>query len=152
MEKKQQLQVQAICHGSVIDHLPAGTALDIIHRFKLDQGNARITIGMHLPTKDQGFKDLIKIENVSLNESMANQLALFAPNATVNVINNYQVIDKHKPQLPDVMIDAFACPNSNCITHGEPVKSYFFVQQKADGVKLKCKYCEKSFNKELVSG
>jgi len=40
-------------------------------------------VGLNLPSAALGAKDLIKVENSSLTEAQANQLALFAPDATV---------------------------------------------------------------------
>ena len=43
------------------------------------------------------------------------------------------------------------CPNSNCISHNEPVDSYFRVREVKGAVRMKCKYCEKSFTQDIVS-
>jgi len=144
MQKK--LQVEAIEHGSVIDHIPAQQGIKILKFFQLTQTNEKITIGLNLATHNGESKDLIKIENTILNDQQANQLALFAPNATINQIKDFKVVNKFKVQLPDSFVDVLACPNSNCISHNEPVQKRFYVQQKKT-LKLKCHYCEKSFER-----
>ena len=151
MIKEHQLQVEAIKNGSVIDHIPANLGIKILKLFNLEDPNQRVTVGLNLPSSELGHKDLIKIENVFLNEDQANQLALYAPHATVNQIENYEVSKKLKLTLPQKVTAVFACPNSNCITHNEPVNSSFAVVARNELVQLKCKYCEKSFSREIMT-
>lgn len=151
MVKENQLQVEAIRNGSVIDHIPANLGIKILSLFKLHETNQRITIGLNLPSSALGHKDLIKIENIYLSKEQANQLALYAPNATVNQIEEYQVVNKLRLTLPERIDGVFACPNSNCISHGEPVSSRFRVILKQENVQLKCHYCEKVFLREIMT-
>lgn len=151
MPEKKQLQVEAICNGSVIDHIPAGQGIKILKLFHLLDTKQRITVGLNLPSAALGAKDLIKVENTQLTADQANQLALFAPHATVNIIADFKVVTKQQLQLPETIVGVFACPNSNCISHREPVRSRFGVRSVDDEVRLKCHYCEKSFTKEIVS-
>ncbi|NRF63936.1 aspartate carbamoyltransferase regulatory subunit [Vibrio coralliilyticus] len=151
MVKETQLQVEAIRNGSVIDHIPANVGIKVLKLFKMHKTNQRITIGLNLPSSALGEKDLIKIENVYLTKEQANQLALYAPKATVNQIEEYQVVNKLTLALPEHIHSVFECPNSNCISHGEPVESHFKVQQKQSHVQLKCHYCEKVFSREIVA-
>ena len=62
-EKQQKLQVEAICHGSVIDHIPAGQGIKILKLFHLLDTQQRITVGLNLPSAALGAKDLIKVRN-----------------------------------------------------------------------------------------
>ncbi|MCR6556363.1 aspartate carbamoyltransferase regulatory subunit, partial [Aeromonas sp. CPF2-S1] len=117
MSEKNQLQVEAIRHGSVIDHVPAGQGIKILKLFQLIETQERITVGFNLKSGALGKKDLIKIENTRLTEQQANQLALFAPKATVNIIEDFVVVKKHQLALPEFIEGVFHCPNSNCISH-----------------------------------
>ena len=144
MQKK--LQVEAIEHGSVIDHIPAQQGVKILKFFKFTQTQEKITVGLNLATHSGEAKDLIKIENTFFNDQQANQLALFAPHATINQIKDFKVVNKFQVQLPRSFIGVLVCPNSNCISHNEPVDSRFYVHQKRN-LKLKCHYCEKSFER-----
>ncbi|WP_413111159.1 aspartate carbamoyltransferase regulatory subunit [Thaumasiovibrio sp. DFM-14] len=151
MVKENQLQVEAIKNGTVIDHIPANVGIKVLNLFDITCSSKRVTIGLNLPSSALGHKDLIKIENVFVSEEQANQLALYAPSATVNQIENYEVVKKLTLSLPKRITKVFACPNSNCITHGEPVQSHFAIKQKAHEVQLKCHYCEKVFSREIVT-
>ena len=141
----QKLSVEAIENGTVIDHIPAGLGLTILHQFKLLHNDHAVTVGFNLPSRRHGRKDIIKITGLQLGESAANRLALFAPEATVNIIRNFHVKQKMLLRLPETISEVFRCPNPNCASHGEPVKSRFYVRQHGGQTKLKCHYCEKTY-------
>ncbi len=96
------------------------------------------------------LKDLIKIENHVLTNEEANQISVFAPDATIAIIKNYEVVEKLNTKLPEGIASIFVCPNSACITHAEPVESYFYIQEHGKVMKLVCKFCEKSFERNQV--
>lgn len=148
---ERQLSVEAIKEGTVIDHIPAGMGLAILRQFKLLHSGDAVTVGFNLPSKRHGQKDIIKITGVLLDEAAANRLALFAPEATVNVIKDFQVVRKMLLRLPDTIAEVFRCPNPNCASHGEPVKSRFYVRQANGQAKLKCHYCEKTYARDFVA-
>lgn len=143
--------VEALNEGTVIDHIPAGQGLNILRLFRLAELGERVTVGLNLNSRHMGAKDLIKVENVSLTEEQANELALFAPKATVNLIKNFEVVKKHHLEMPQTIEGIFDCPNSNCISHNEPVASYFYVKAHGHDTKMKCRYCEKVFSRDIVA-
>lgn len=152
LKNNKKLSVEAIENGTVIDHIPAGLALTILRQFKLLHYHQAVTVGFNLPSQTQGEKDIIKIKDVFLNEEDANRLALFAPNAVVNCIENFAVVKKMRLRLPESISDVFRCPNPNCASHSEPVSSHFYVRQTGDGeTKLKCHYCEKTFLRSALT-
>ncbi|GLX83307.1 aspartate carbamoyltransferase regulatory subunit [Thalassotalea eurytherma] len=150
----RKLKVEAIASGTVIDHIPAGMGIRILNFFELTKQQDRITVGLNLKKSTGGKKDLIKVENTKFTKEQAQQLALFAQDATINVIEDYKVVEKFKVTLPEAIEEVLSCPNTNCITHDEPVSSTFYIKEQQDKVALKCHYCEKSFHqsffKELV--
>ncbi|OFN84162.1 aspartate carbamoyltransferase regulatory subunit [Neisseria sp. HMSC064E01] len=146
-----KLSVEAIEKGTVIDHIPAGKGLIILRQFKLLHYGSAVTVGFNLPSKTQGSKDIIKITGVWLDDNAANRLALFAPEAVVNTIDHFKVINKRRLTLPDEIAEVFRCPNTNCASHGEPVKSHFYVRKQSGQTKLKCHYCEKTFSRDSVT-
>lgn len=150
MTQDNKLQVEAIKRGTVIDHIPAQIGFKLLSLFRLTETDQRITIGLNLPSGEMGRKDLIKIENTFLTDDQINQLAVYAPHATVNRIDEYEVVGKISPTLPDRIERVLTCPNSNCISRNEPVCSSFAVRNRHDAVQLKCKYCEKEFAHHVV--
>ena len=150
MTHDNKLQVEAIKRGTVIDHIPAQVGFKLLTLFQLTETEQRITIGLNLPSREQGRKDLIKIENTFLTDEQVNQLALYAPHATVNRIDEYEVVGKSRPTLPERIDKVLICPNSNCISRSEPVYSSFAVKKRGEDISLKCKYCEKEFAHHVV--
>ena len=144
------LSVSAILHGTVIDHIPSGQALRIIHLLRLLDKKLTVTVGLNLPSKRLHLKDLIKIENHILTPNEANEVTIFAPLATINIIENFEVAKKITTQLPSSIADVFICPNTACITHVEPVESFFNIEEEGKHIKLICKYCEKLFDRNQV--
>jgi aspartate carbamoyltransferase regulatory subunit len=71
--------------------IPAQVGFKLLTLFKLTETDQRITIGLNLPSGEMGRKDLIKIENTFLTDEQVNQLSLYAPQATVNRIDEYEV-------------------------------------------------------------
>lgn len=152
MVKENKLQVEPIKDGTVIDHIPANIGFKVLKLFQLHKTEQRVTIGLNLRSSALKTKDLIKIENMFITEEQASRLALYAPNATVNRIENYHVVAKLPLVLPSKVEGVFRCPNSNCITHDEAaVSSSFSVIEKNQDILLKCKYCEKIFSREIMA-
>lgn len=76
----------------MIDHIPANIGIKVLKLFEMDNSNERVTVGLNLPSSALGAKDLLKIENTFISEEQAQKLALYAPHATVNQIEDYQVV------------------------------------------------------------
>ncbi len=146
----ETLPVSAINNGTAIDHIAAGQAFRIVHLLSLPASKHTVTIGLNLPSKKIGSKDLIKIENRVLTENEANEIVVFAPAATINVIQNFKVVKKIMTHLPTAMKKIFKCPNSMCITQTELIDSLFFISEHGKQVKLTCNYCEKIFDRDQV--
>lgn len=143
------LSVSAIEQGTVIDHIPAGQSTCMIHLLKLTNQKNQVTIGVNLKSK-LGFKDLIKMENRHISEREAHEIAIFAPEATVNIIEDFKVVKKYRVMMPEKIVGIFVCPNPTCISNHEPIPSVFMLNAKHQHVKLHCKYCEKSFEREDI--
>ncbi len=146
----ETLPVSAIKNGTVIDHLAPGQALRVIHLLGLENSTNKVTIGLHLPSKSLGKKDLIKIENRILSNQEANEIVVFSPSATINVIRDFEVTEKVKTRLPASMMKVFVCPNPVCITHLEPVPSHFYISEDRKQIKLTCHYCEKIYDRDCM--
>ena len=62
--------------------------------------------------------------------------------AVVNIIKNYEVVEKRAVEVPETIEGFVKCANPKCITNMEPVRTSFTVLQ-GDEISLRCKYCEK---------
>lgn len=144
------LSVSAIQNGTVIDHIPVGQALRILHLLRLLNKKTPVTVGFNLCSDRMKLKDLIKIENYTLTKHEANDITVFAPDATINIIKNFEVVEKIITQLPGAIKTVFACPNPACITQSEPVDSFFKIEEQGKEIKLICQFCEKIFDRNQV--
>lgn len=144
------VSVNAIKQGTVIDHITPGQAVNIIRMLGLTSDQHQMTIGLNLKGKRTPFKDLIKIENRTLSDFEAQEIAVLSPGATINLIDDYAVSKKITVSLPDDISGILVCPNTNCVTHTEPVKTLFYLQQQKDTIRLTCRYCEKAFKRDDI--
>lgn len=149
--KETMLSVSAIRAGTVIDHIECGQGMRILRLLKVKNDHP-ITIGLNLKSSLMGLKDLIKIENLFLTKAETSQVALFAPKATVNVIQDYHIASKYQVELPEHIEGVLRCPNSLCITRIEKIPSRFTLVDNRGRVSLRCRFCEKVHcQEELVS-
>lgn len=147
MKEKQQLSVSAIKDGTVIDHIPAGNLFKVISMLNLNKVDSMITFGTGFESKKLGRKGIVKLSNVFFKNEDINKIALVAPKAKLNIIRDYEVVDKMEVEVPDTLTGIIKCMNPKCITNNESVVTKFDVVKK-EQVKLKCRYCEKITNQE----
>lgn len=145
-------KVFAIKNGTVIDHIKAGQALKIIQILKLYANDKIVSVGLNFPSKTQKFKDIIKVEERELTAEEANRVAILAPQSTINIIRDFDVVKKFKVQIPEQVEKIVICPNPKCITNNEPMRTIFNVEVHKNDAKLRCKYCEKTFDQEEIKG
>jgi len=146
----EQRIVTNIENGTVIDHIPAGKGKKIFEILKLGEHDGRTVLLINTFSKKLGRKDVIKVENKEIGEKDINKIALFAPNATISIIRNWEVAEKRKVELPEIIENVASCPNKNCITNSEEIFKSKFVVEKKDPIKLRCWYCEKVFGIEEI--
>lgn len=140
--KDKQLIVNAIKNGTVIDHIPALNLFKVISILKLENIDTQITFGTNLESKRLGSKAIIKIADKYFLDDEVNKIALVAPEAKLNIIRDYEVIEKRVVEVPDSITGIVKCVNPKCITNFEMITTKFTVVSKKE-VALKCRYCEK---------
>lgn len=138
----KELKVNAIKNGTVIDHIPAKDLFKVISILNLEKMEQPITFGTNLDSKQLGKKAIIKISNKYFDDQEINKIALITPQANLNIIKDYEVVEKRKVELPNQINKICKCMNPKCITNAEPMETKFDVISKSP-IKLKCKYCEK---------
>ena len=146
---KEELQVAALQNGTVIDHIPTDKVFTIVSLLVLKNSELNITIGNNLPSKKLGKKGIIKVADRFFSDEEISRLSVVAPNAQLNIIHNYEVVEKKQVIMPDVVKGIVKCGNPKCITNNEPMTTIFHVVCKESGI-LKCHYCEKEQNKETI--
>ena len=146
MEK--ELKVAALKNGTVIDHLPSDKVFKVISVLHLKHYENQISIGINLDSKRLGTKGIIKIADRFLVETEVNKIALIAPQAKINIIKDYEVVEKFNLILPHEIKGMMSCVNPKCITNTEAVTTRFYVNRHDKKTMLKCHYCEREFNQE----
>lgn len=144
------LSVSAIQHGTVIDHIYPGQALRIIQMLKLIENKHCVTVGLNLSSRRLKHKDLIKIEDHNLEQVDADKIMILAPDATINIIKKFEVIEKIITKLPKYVSAIFTCQNPMCITNAESVETFFEVKEQGKLVKLVCRFCEKVYDRDQL--
>ncbi len=151
-ERKEELRVRSIKNGTVIDHITAGNALNVLKILGIAGGTqAIVSVVMNVPSERSatGRKDIVKIEDRELIPEEVDKIALIAPQATINIIRDYEVAQKNTVILPDVITSIVKCPNLNCISNSdEPIYSKFKV---LDSFVLRCVYCESVINRDIAA-
>jgi len=142
MKEPKQLSVSAIQNGTVIDHIPAKNLFKVIQILRLDHIENQVTFGTNLESKKLGKKAIIKISGIYFEDADINRIALVAPEAKLNIIKDYEVVEKKVVEVPDNITGIAKCMNPKCITNFENVRTRFSVVEKKN-VALKCHYCEK---------
>jgi len=142
------MKVAKLRAGTVLDHLEAGTALRCLAVLGVPKDSV-VTVGMNLPSRAVGRKDILKIENRVLTAAELARLALFGPRATVSIIENYEVVRKIPLELPAVLDGVLSCPNPSCITHHDPVAPRVRVEER-NPLRLRCHYCERRIRADEI--
>ena len=146
---KNEMLVAAIENGTVIDHIPSEKTYQVAQLLKLADLETPVTIGYNFRSKKLGKKGIIKVENKWFTDEEISRLSVVAPNIVLNIIKEYEVVEKKTVTTPAEIHGIVKCNNPKCITNNEPMRTYFHV---ANGI-LTCHYCEKEQdinNVELV--
>ncbi len=139
---KTERQVAAIKNGTVIDHIPAEKTYEVVNLLELQKLENPVTIGYNYPSKKIGKKGIIKVSDKFFTDEEISRLSVVAPNVVLNIIKDYEVVEKKTVETPDELRGIVRCNNPKCITNNEPMSTVFNVVDKKRGI-LKCHYCDK---------
>ena len=118
MSETHDLRINRIKHGTVLDHIVSGRAFNVLSALDINgtDGN-QVSVAMNVSSKQYKKKDIIKIENRILAVEETNRLALITPHSTINIIENYEIIEKRNVELPKKFTGVFRCTNPTCISN-----------------------------------
>ena len=140
------MNIDAIIHGIVIDHIKAGSSMQIYYLLELDKLDCSVAIIKNVPSKMRGKKDIIKIDtdiDVDLN-----MLGFIDPNITINYIENGVVSSKQHLKLPQQIKNVLKCKNPRCITSVEQDLEHVFKLTDPERGEYRCIYCETKADKK----
>ncbi|QAT42497.1 aspartate carbamoyltransferase regulatory subunit [Aminipila luticellarii] len=136
--------VNSIEKGIVIDHITAGLGAKILEYLDIDLNTNTVAFIMNACSKKHGKKDIVKIQNVT--DVNLDVLGLIEPNATVNVIENGEIVKKITLQVPETVTNVIKCKNPRCVTSVETNAPHIFHLIDAENREYRCEYCD-----EIVS-
>ena len=145
----EDLLVRRIMNGTVIDHIDAGEALNVVKILGIAGTTTEaLSIATNVMSGQMGKKDIVKLSNRELSKEEVNRIALISPRATINIIRNFKVYQKKGVEIPTLIEGSVRCPNPGCISNtNEPIKSKFAVLPNG----LRCLYCDSVITKDLTS-
>ena len=149
LNKKLKLKVSAINNGTVIDHIPSENLFKVISILGLQKVKTQITFGANFESEKLGSKAIIKLSDVFFEDDEINKISLIAKNANLNIIRDYEVVEKRLVEVPDKIVGIVKCFNPKCITNNEEITTRFTVISK-NPIDLKCKYCEKITHEDEI--
>lgn len=146
---KQQMQVTAIRDGTVIDHIDSDATFKVADILQVQEEQHMVLVGVNLASGGLGKKGLIKIENRKLTPDEVNKIALIAPQATLNIISDFEVVEKTPVELPARIERIVKCFNPRCVTNQHPLMTKFEVVRSSPPA-LRCEYCERVMSGEEI--
>ena len=141
MSNKTERQVAAIKNGTVIDHIPAEKTYQVVNLLQLETLDTPVTIGYNYPSNKIGRKGIIKVSDKFFTDEEISRLSVVAQNVVLNIIHDYEVVEKKTVKTPDELRGIVKCNNPKCITNNEPMQTVFNTIDKVHGI-LKCRYCD----------
>ncbi|WP_253737173.1 aspartate carbamoyltransferase regulatory subunit [Halohasta salina] len=144
----RELRVSKIRNGTVIDHVTGGQALNVLSILGIDGSEGLgVSVVMNVPSDRLGRKDVVKVEDRELSQSEVDVISLIAPEASINIIREFDVVQKNRVDRPESVVGLLSCPNRNCITNEpEPVETDFTVVEEG----VRCTYCGTIIREELA--
>ena len=147
---KKELAVAALRNGTVIDHIPSDALFKCVKVLNLEEMDCTHTIGNNLASKSAGTKGIIKVADVFFPEDVLNRIALIAPSAVINIINDYEVVEKRHVEIPAEIRGIVKCDNPKCITNNEPMVTVFETDPDKPG-NIRCHYCNHSIDRNKAT-
>lgn len=148
-DAREGLLISPIENGTVIDHITGGEALNVLKIIGITGATTEsISVATNVKSGKVGKKDIVKIVNRELRKEEVDRIALIAPNASINIIRNYEVFEKKGVEKPLLLTGVVRCPNPGCISNtNEPIPSRFEVLPGG----LHCLYCDWKITRDIAS-
>ena len=147
MEDCDNMNIDSIQNGVVLDHIKAGKSMDVYKYLDLDKLDCPVAIIKNARSARMGKKDIIKID--SPMEVDLDVLGYIDPDITVNVIRNGVRVAKKHLELPHKLVNIIHCKNPRCITVAEPQLDAIFLLSDSEKRTYRCAYCEAEKQRKL---
>ena len=139
------MHIDSIHNGYVLDHIKAGSAMEVYRLLGLDKLDCSVAIIMNAKSTKMGRKDIIKIDElIALDLDL---LGYVDRGITVSIIKNGEQVEKMHVTLPKKLKNVLKCKNPRCITTSEAaLPSEFLLTDEKRGSYC-CAYCETEYHR-----
>lgn len=138
------MNIDSIQNGIVIDHITAGSGMQLLELLGLLELDCPVAIINNVNSKKMGKKDIIKIDaDIPVNLDV---IGYVDPKATVNIIKNGKLIEKRSIEMPSRLTNVIKCKNPRCITSVEQELDHIFKLTEKENKVYRCIYCETKAN------
>ena len=118
------MNIDSIQNGIVIDHIKAGSAMELYDLLGLDALDVSVAIIKNVSSRKMGKKDIIKIDaDIPVDLDV---IGYVDPGATINVIKDGLLVEKKTLSLPKTLTNVLKCKNPRCITSCEQELDHVF--------------------------
>lgn len=138
------MNIDSIQNGIVIDHIKAGSAMELYDLLGLDALDVSVAIIKNVSSRKMGKKDIIKIDaDIPVDLDV---IGYVDPGATINVIKDGLLVEKKTLSLPKTLTNVLKCKNPRCITSCEQELDHVFRLTDEAKKLYRCVYCETKAN------
>lgn len=134
------MNIDSINDGIVIDHITAGRGMKLYELLGLGTLDCSVAIIKNASSEKMGRKDIIKVDaDIPINLDV---IGYVDPGATVSIIRNGRLVEKHSIPMPEKLVNVIKCRNPRCITSIEQeLDQVFRLTDRENGI-YRCLYCE----------
>ena len=137
------LNISGLENGIVLDHIPAGKAMDLYKYLHLGSMNCQVAIIMNADSQKSGKKDIIKISDVT--DLDLDIVGFINHKITVNIIKDGKVSEKLTLHHPKKLTNVIKCKNPRCITSIEQELPQIFNLTDKKTNTYRGMYCEEKY-------
>ena len=138
------MNIDSIQNGIVIDHIKAGSAMELYDLLGLDALDVSVAIIKNVSSRKMGKKDIIKIDaDIPVDLDV---IGYVDPGATINIIKDGLLVEKKTLSLPKTLTNVLKCKNPRCITSCEQELDHVFRLTDEAKKLYRCVYCETKAN------
>ncbi len=138
------LNVGKLNEGVVLDHIEVGKSMDLYRYLKLDRMDCCVAIIKNAHSNKMGKKDIIKVE-CPIDRLDLNVLGYIDHTITVNIIQDGEIVEKKRLELPQCLVNIIKCRNPRCITSIEQELDHIFYLADPEEEIYRCLYCEEKY-------
>lgn len=140
------LNISGLDNGVVLDHIPAGKAMELYNYLELGKLDSQVAIIKNADSRKMGKKDIIKISG-TIEDIDLDIVGFVSQRISVVVIKDGKVAEKRTIHHPKKLTNVIKCKNPRCITSIEQELPNIFLLSENGSKTYRCIYCEEKYSK-----